>query len=224
MIKSSGKEATPGDNPDVVILKAAEAPKLSPRGEGGIAYQIGMCAGSLYARIEKNHGGGSCSKEWVPVERIRTAFSPAMKRGEPFKSHALASAFVGRSQCNSGFLVAGLRAEGIFSPDEKRNGLSKLTGDIDGWEKQMRGAAPLLGDDGQPVTVKLHPEPKETKFCPKAQTGGGSPAADGTAPDGQEKPKLKLRIKKKASEPPTTPPDAAPDAESDHASAGAAVA
>ena len=44
--------------------------------------------------------------------------------------------------------------------------MSKLSGDIDAWEKAMREAEPPLVD-GKPETVKLHPEPKETRFRPK---------------------------------------------------------
>ena len=160
-------EAPTQGNPDVVIINTSEAAKLSPRGEGGITYQVGRVGEEVYVRIVKNHGGGSCSKEWVPVEKIRACLTPAMRRGEPFKTDALAGAFVGRSQCNSGFLVAVLRAERIFSADPEKKGFTKVTDDIDAWEKVNRQFQPLLNDDGQPVTVKLHPEPKENRFQPK---------------------------------------------------------
>ena len=70
----------------------------------------------------------------------------------------------------------------------------------------MREAEPVLGDDGQPVTVKLHPEPKETRFPPKQAVAppGDAPQEDGAAPapeeaphDGDAKPKRRLvRIRK----------------------------
>lgn len=163
--KRAATEVT--ENPDVAIVKKATAPKLSPRGEGGIDYEVGRVGNDVYVRIEKNHGGGSCSKEWVPAEKIRAAITPAMRSGEPFKSDALASAYVGKSQCNSGFLVATLRAEGLLQPDAEHKGMSRLAGDLAAWVLGMREAAPLLGDDGQPLTAKLHPEPKETRFRPK---------------------------------------------------------
>ena len=200
------------ENPDVVIVRTATAPKLSPRGEGGITYQVGRVGLDVYIRIEKNEGGGSFSKEWVPAEKIRAAITSAMRRGEPFKSDALAAAFVGKSQCNSGFLVAALRAEGIFSADAEHKGMSKPAGDLDAWEEQVREAAPLLGDDGQPIiTVKLRPEPKETRFRPKqaaapsddAPRGDGAgppsdrPPQDGAPQDGDARPKRRLvRIRK----------------------------
>jgi len=194
----------------VVIVKTATAPKLSPRGEGGIDYQVGRVGNDVHIRIEKNHGGGSCSKEWVPAEKIRSAITPAMRRGEPFKSDALASAFVGRSQCNSGFIVSCLKYETIFSESRDRRGMHCLTGDLDAWERAMREAPPLLGGDGQPVTAKLDPEPKETRFRPNqaaaptddaTQGDGASPPSDGSpadgAPqDGDAKPRRLVRIRK----------------------------
>lgn len=172
MSKPKDKEkeagAAPADNPDVVIVRAATAPKISPRGEGGVAYQVGRVGAEVHIRIEKNDGGGRHSREWVPAASIAKALTPAMRRGEPFKSDALAGAFVGRSQCNSGFLVAALRAEGILGADAEKRGMSRLSGDLDAWEKSMQEAAPLFGDDGQPLTAKLHPEPKQTGFRRKA--------------------------------------------------------
>lgn len=205
------------ENPDVVILKTATAPKLSPRGEGGIVYQIGRVGDAVHVRIEKNEGGGSHSKEFVAVAAIRTAVTPAMRRGEPFKSDALTGAFVGRSQCNSGFLVAALRAEGLFQADPEHKGMSKLTGDLDAWEGSLRGMAPLFVD-GAPVTVKLNPEPRDTKFRPKRADGvetpdgdtpqddapkddGESAPSDDAPQDGDAKPKRRLvRISRKLAE------------------------
>lgn len=175
-----GEVASP-ESPDVTVVLAAEAPKLSPRGQGGIGYQVGRSGSDLVIRIEKNHGGGSFSKEWVPVEKIRAAITPAMRQGEPFKSDALAQSYCGRSQCNSGFLVAALRHIGIFGAHSERKGMSVVTGDLDEWENRMRTAEPLVGEDGQPVLVKLHPEPKETRFRPKAAepTSGDASQGDG---------------------------------------------
>jgi hypothetical protein len=213
--EAQSTETPAAANPDVVIVRSAEAAKLSPRGEGGIAYQVGRVGGDVYVRIEKNHGGGSCSKEWVPVEKIRACITPAMRRGEPFKSGALAAGFAGRSQCNSGFLVAVLRAEGIFSADPEHKGMSRMTGDLDAWEKAMREVAPVLKDDGQPETAKLRPEPKETKFRPKqaAPSPDDAPQGDGAGPptdgpptegapqDGDAKPKRRLvRISRKVAD------------------------
>ena len=189
------KEAEAVDNPDVVIVKVATAPKLSPRGEGGITYQIGRIGESVYVRIEKNEGGGSHSREFVPVSAISTAITPAMKRGATFKSDALKATFVGKSQCNSGFLVAVLRAENIFSADPEHKGLSKVTSDLDAWEKAMREAAPVLKDDGQPETVKLYPEIKDTCFRPKQAS-----TAPDAAPDNEPVPNQRqVRTNKKVS-------------------------
>lgn len=188
MSKQKNKEKGTAENPDVVIVRAATAPKISPRGEGGVAYQVGRVAEDVYIRIDKNDGGGRHSREWVPVEGIRAALTPAMRRGDPFKSDGLAGAFVGRSQCNSGFLVAALRAEGILAGDAEKRGMSRLAGDLDAWEKSMQEAAPLLGDGGQPLTAKLHPEPKQTGFPRKADAKPEVPSQDATPDGGDAKP------------------------------------
>lgn len=169
MSKKNTKKTTTKapENPDVTIVRKATAPKLSPRGEGGIDYEVGHVGEDVYIRIAKNHGGGSCSKEWVPAAKIRKALTSAMHGGEPFKSSALASAFVGKSQCNSGFLVAALRKEGLFQPDVERKSMSRLAGDFGAWELGTRKATPLVGDDKKPLMAKLHSEPKKTSFRQK---------------------------------------------------------
>lgn len=190
-------QAPAPDNPDVVIVKTADAAKLSPRGEGGITYQVGRIGDDVYVRIEKNAGGGSHSREFIRTSAVKAAITPEMERGAAFKSDALTAAFVGKSQCNSGFLVAALRAEGIFSVDAERKGMSVLTGDLDAWERRMRESEPLLGDDGQPVTAKLHPEPKETKFRPKQAAAPSDDAPPEEAPpDGEDKPRRLVRIRR----------------------------
>jgi len=146
----------------------------------------------IFIRISENFGGGRHSKEWLPAAAIRDTMSKSMQRGEPFKSTAMTAAFKGKSQNNSGFLVAALRAEGLFAEDETHKGMSRLAGDFDSWEKAMREAAPILKEDGQPETAKLHPEPKETRFKPKQVD------ASNDAPQDDEKPKPRpVRVSKK---------------------------
>lgn len=184
MSKSNAKEM-PVENPDVVIVRTATAAKLSPRGEGGITYQIGRVQDAVYMRIVGNESGGRHSKEWVPLDRVRSAMTRGMLRGEPFKSTAMVSAFEGRSQNNSGFLVAAMRAEGLVGADAKHKGMSVMTGDIDAWELAAREAAPSM-KDGVPETVPLHPVPKELK--PQgASDGDGGDAKPKKAKGGKKK-------------------------------------
>ena len=229
MSKSSTKEAAQAENPDVVIVRTATASKLSPRGEGGITYQVGRVGEEVYVRIERNDGGGSHSREFVAANAIRACISPAMRRGEPFKSDALAKAFVGRSQCNSGFLVAALRAEGILRADPEHKGMSRPAGDIDAWEKANREAEPPLVD-GRPETAKLHPEPKETKFKVKPKSTCDvheTPHGDAVSPEGtadeapadspgegaaKAKPTMLIRIKRKGAKPSAEADDREPPA------------
>lgn len=168
MSKKKAKEKEIGpetpENPDVVIVKTGSASKLSPRSEGGIIYQIGRVGEEILLRIAENIGGGRHSREWVPLSTIRATMTPPIWDGKPFKSTALIEAFKGRSQNNSGFLVATLRAEGLLSEDKEHKGMSCLAGDFDGWEKAICAAKPVLKEDGHPETAKRHPEPKDTKF------------------------------------------------------------
>ena len=175
------------DNTDVVITKAdGRAAKLSPCGEGDIHYQTGRVADEAYLRIAGNDSGGRHSKEWVPLAAIRDAMSAAMLRGEPFKSTAMDGAFQGRSQNNSGFFTAALRAEGLFAADAEHKGMSRLVGDIDAWERAMREAAPVLKDDGQPLTMPLHPPTPLTKFRAARNKDEAAQASVATPPDAMQ--------------------------------------
>ncbi len=114
----------------------------------------------------------------------------------------MVEAFKVQSQCNSGFLMAALRAEGLFASDPEHKGLSILAGDIDVWEKSMREKEPPLVD-GKPETAPLHPAPPETKFKAKAKAsaeGDDTPSdADDSANDSAGAPKRRMlvRVKKK---------------------------
>ena len=203
-------ETPRADNPDVVITKAdGRAAKLSPRGEGDIHYQTGRVADEAYLRIAGNDSGGRHSKEWIPLSAIRDAMSAAMMRGEPFKSTAMDGAFKGRSQNNSGFLTAALRAEGLFAADAEHKGMSRVAGDIDAWEKAMHEAMPVLKDDGHPLTMPLHPPSPETKFRPARKKNEAAQAGDATPPDaassdGEPKPRPSM-IKRLRRLPPPPP-------------------
>lgn len=184
--KEVQSEADSPDNPDVTVVVEAQAPKLSARDGSGIEYQVGRIGRDVFIRIAKNHGGGSFSKEWVPVEKIRAAITPEMRGGQPFRCDALASAIIGRSQCNVGFVTASLRHLGIFSAAPEHKGMSVLTGDLEAFAERMIDASPLLGPDGQPVTAKLRPEPKETRFRPKTADSAPGDVAQGDGESGQE--------------------------------------
>jgi hypothetical protein len=149
----------------VTVVRTAEAPKLNPaRGGGGITYQIGRIDREVYLRLKENDGGGRFSREWVPFERMRTCFSPAVLTGQPFKAHVLDSAFQGRSTTNAGFLTAVIRAEQLAREDTEHRGMSLLNGGYDTWTQGVLDAKPEKNDDGTDKLEPLHPPAKESPF------------------------------------------------------------
>ena len=134
-----GKADEPPSGPFVTVLKSATAGKLSPRGDGEIIYMVGVLDGKAYVRIADNNSGGRHSKEWLPVDAIRKAFTKSMLACNTFKSNSFAEAFKSQSNNNSGFLVAILRKEGLFVADEKKPHLTRLASSeaLDVWEKNI---------------------------------------------------------------------------------------
>ena len=166
----------------VTVVRTAQALKLNPaRGGGGITYQVGRIDGvgapGVVLRLKDNDGGGRFSREWVPFERLRTCFSPAVLRGEGFKAHALDGAFQGRSSTNAGFLTAVIRTEGLAYEDTAQKGMSLLSGGFDTWVQGVLDAVPEKNDDGTVKQEPLVPPKRENPFsAPKdgaAKKSGG---------------------------------------------------
>lgn len=126
-------------DPFVTVLKREHARKLSPRGEGDIIYMVGVFEGKIHLRIVDNGSGGRHSKEWVPLDAIRQKTTASMRAGNAFKSSSFTEFFKGRSNNNSGFLVAILRKEGVFVADKEKPHLTRLaSAEAFGvWEKDI---------------------------------------------------------------------------------------
>ena len=177
----------------VTVVATRQCVKLNPaRGGGGITYQVGRIEGDgvVVLRLKDNDGGGRFSREWVPFERLRTCFPPAVLTGQPFKAHALDSAFTGRSTTNAGFLTAAIRAEGLAYEDTEHRGMSLLNGGFDTWVQGVLDAEPEKNDDGTVKLEPLVPPKRESPFsAPKdgaAKKPGGKrrePAADADESD-----------------------------------------
>jgi hypothetical protein len=151
----------------VTVVRTAQAVKLNPaRGGCGIEYQVGRIDKEAYLRLKENDGGGQFSREWVPFERLRTCFSPAVLTGQPFKAAALSSggAFVGKSSTNAGFMCAVIRAEGLAYEDGDHRGMSLLCGDFDAWTRAVLDAEPEKNDDGTVKQEPLIPPKRENPF------------------------------------------------------------
>jgi hypothetical protein len=164
--QQDGTTATAAE-PMVTILKTATAAKLSPRGGGEITYQVGRTGDTALIRISGNDSSGRFSKEWVAADAVRRSLAQLPKGATSFKGAvAMASALVGKSSCNGGFLASLLRAEGVFANDDdpKKKGMLKLSAPdaLDAWEKAVL-AMPVPKDAEH---VPLHP-PKPVPFFAK---------------------------------------------------------
>ena len=179
----------------VTVVRTGQALKLNPARSGGaITYQVGRIDGvgipGVVIRLKDNEGGGQFSKEWVPFERLRTCFSPAVLTGQPFKAHALDSAFNGRSSTNSGFLTAVIRAEGLAYEDTEHRGMSLLNGGFDTWTQAVLDAVPEKNEDGTLKQEPLVPPKRENPFAAakgatakKSGSGRKQPATDDATAD-----------------------------------------
>ena len=166
--------------PFVTVIKTAGAAKLSPRGEGEIIYMVGVLEGKVFLRIADNSSGGRHSKEWLPVEAIRKSFTTAMLTCQPFKSHVFAEAFKGKSNNNSGFLIAILRVEQVLVGDKEKKGMTVLAaqGALEKWERGVL-ALPIPKDAQR---LPLHP-PKPVNLFKKKDDSGSNPPETDDAPE-----------------------------------------
>ena len=108
------KQKTP--ETDIRILKVASCTSVS--GKSMLTYHIGCTAESdIQFRIYENTAAGFFSKEWLSLDSIQQAIA---KGDKSFTSFALHPLFRGKSQNNTGFLLAVLLAEGLVKPSEKK--------------------------------------------------------------------------------------------------------
>jgi len=181
--------------PMVAIIKTANAPKLSPRGDGQLTYQVGRMADTVLIRIFGNQSAGRFSKEWVAVEAIRNTLSRQPKDADLFKgAHALRGAWKGLSACNAGFGMAILRAEGIFASDPEKKGMVRLTGPtaLDDWERKVLAIKVAKDADRVPL-IPPKPVPNFTKrLKPEGEAlTGDAPMGDAASESGGDPPTAK---------------------------------
>lgn len=110
-------------NPETVrliLLKSADAPKLSKRSAG---QSIRYCLWTNDQRSDvwwqiAGNVGGQHSLELVATDKIQATID-TQAGSEPFRTKQLRPSFRGRSQNNAGFLLCALYAEGLVRADEK---------------------------------------------------------------------------------------------------------
>lgn len=177
--------------PMVAIVKTANAPKLSPRGDGQLTYQVGRMADTVLIRISGNESAGRFSKEWVAVAAIRKTLASQPKGTDLFKcAHVLRGAWKGKSACNGGFAGSILKTEGVFAADPEKKGMVRLTAPtaLDDWELKMLAIkvpkdaerVPLIPPKPLPNFVRRSPKPASevTADNPPVAAAAGGPEGD----------------------------------------------
>ncbi|WP_238336757.1 hypothetical protein [Vibrio sp. S12_S33] len=98
------------------IVKEGQSPKLSPKSESFLEYQIAYKEDDqdFYIRISKNSSSGLFSNNWVRLEAIFTLLDGQV--GKTLKSVALKPVITGGSSNSCGFLAAILRTISILYP------------------------------------------------------------------------------------------------------------
>lgn len=116
-----------------LAVKTTCAPKLGRNG-GGITYKVltDPERQHLFLTIVANDGGGYFSREIVAFDAVETCL--LADPNQPLAAKVFASAFVGRSSNNPGFMAAMLRAEGLLAGVEGKPHLHQLAGDWAAWK------------------------------------------------------------------------------------------
>ncbi len=107
--------------PELIIIKTANAEKLSSRAQGKLTYCVryGKEDQSLYLQVLANESGGYFSLESVPFSKIALCLAPYVHSEKPFSAAIFRPAFISPSQNNAGFLAAILKAEGLVHSTEQ---------------------------------------------------------------------------------------------------------
>lgn len=179
------------DQSEIAVVRAGEAPKANG---SKVGYEIGheRATGRILLRVVANDGGGTFSKEFVPMDAIRRAVEDAGGRKTPFRGgEACQNAYKGKSRNNGPFLAYALRGEGLLEKASEKDSLVLMAGDWDGWEKAARSIP--LPDPPKPPPAVEAPAPakapkKKSASKPKVEKGekvdsGDTPATDAPTTD-----------------------------------------
>ena len=177
-----------------LLIKTERARKT---GEGSITYAVLKDADSqgVYFTLLANDGAGQFSPEIVAFEKIEQCLTK-VDGNKPVPAKLFASAFVGRSANNAGFLMAAMRQELLVLPTVDASHLHAVSGNWDEWKRQ------ILAQEGQPYTppapkgkgVFASAAPVDTQAKPEAVVHEEPiREADSMAPKGKKSRKL-LRL------------------------------
>ncbi|MBN4166155.1 hypothetical protein [Pseudomonas fulva] len=140
---------------DLIVVKEAQASKLSTGAEGKITYQLALSANKkqVFIALVDSGSQGYFSREWINLDAILEVLESLGQRAEAFPSKVLIPVFVGRSSNNAPFLAAALLAEGLLGRDGKLESKLRVLDDAVSWKKTV------LGLKGKPMQVRLDGKP-----------------------------------------------------------------
>ena len=139
-----------------LLLRSGETRKVGQRATGMIRYDIVSDSEhtKVFIRITGNDGGGYFSRELIDFDKAIDYVTP-YKNGSSFPSKVFASAFVGKSSNNAGFLAAVLRGEQLLDAAPGSDFQHVVSGEWADWK------AEALKLEGTPIE-----EPKSSDAEP----------------------------------------------------------
>jgi hypothetical protein len=112
------KSKTTSTTQSIRILKTATCPSLS--GKSKLTYNVGVDSNNeIHIRVHTNSSSGFFSREWMAISAIQQVLSK-VSDDKPLTSFLLHTLYAGKSQNNSGFLWALLKAEGLVQLHEDK--------------------------------------------------------------------------------------------------------
>jgi hypothetical protein len=152
---------TPSMTKSYLSLKLGKAVKTGSRSQGYIHYRILKEHDQpfLHIAIVGNDGGGCYSKEIVPFNKVQLCLEKA-GTNKTVASKLFASAFVGKSANNAGFMAAILRTENLLMPAPNSLHQHVIQADWATWKTSMLALAS--------TAEHFQPEPPKARVSQKA--------------------------------------------------------
>lgn len=128
------------------VIKEGVSPKLSPKSDGTLEYQIAIRDDEkeFYIRVSKNSSSGLFSKAWVRLEDIFTLLGE--QKGKTMKSAVLKPVVAGGSSNSAPFLSSVLRTISILEPVPDNVFLHRLSERYEMVKTELRALAAESAD------------------------------------------------------------------------------
>jgi hypothetical protein len=123
------------------VIKEGVSPKLSPKSDGTLEYQIAIRDDEkeFYIRVSKNSSSGLFSEAWVRLEDIFNLLDE--QKDKTMKSAVLKPIVVGGSSNSVGFLASVLRTISILEPVPDNVFLHRLSERYETVKTELRALA-----------------------------------------------------------------------------------